>query len=151
MTNKTNYWTVGLVHELCPICCTKLNEQILLPQVLSEKVAKEIDKMHGKAIGFSKEPCEDCQEKINKGYLALIGFDETKTETSNDKVNFKDLYRIGLLWIKREVAEKAFTSWVEEKRPESFILLDTEIFNFFAEKAVKPEPENNEKSQSTET
>lgn len=150
MTTNTDNWEVGMVHELCPICCVKLNEQIILPQKLNKKTAEEIKAMNGKAIGFSNEPCKDCQEYINKGYLALIGFDETKTKTSEGSVNLKDLYRIGLLWFKHEAAERIFTTWTEAKRPEPFILLDSESFSYFAEKATEPGTENNEKSQSTE-
>lgn len=151
MTTNTNNWEVGLVHELCPICCSKLNEQIIMPTHLSKMTAEEIKNMDGKAIGFSDEPCKNCQENINKGYIALIGIDETKTKINNNSVNLRDIYRIGLLWFQRQAAEKVFVKWTESKRPEHFILLDSKKFNFFAEKATKPDSESNEKSQSTET
>lgn len=43
----------ALVHEICPICGKPMNEQILMNSVLSKKYAKEIENVHGKAIGFS--------------------------------------------------------------------------------------------------
>lgn len=153
MTTNTDNWNLCVVHEVCPICCSALNASILsiLPEDSSKETAEEIKNMDGKAIGFSDEPCKNCQEKINKGYIALIGLNETKTEIINNSVNLKDIYRIGLLWFQRQVAEKVFVEWTELKRPEPFILLDSKKFNFFAEKAAKPKSESNEKSQSTET
>ena len=44
----------ALVHEICPICGKPMNEQILMNSVLSKKYAKEIENVHGKAIGYSK-------------------------------------------------------------------------------------------------
>lgn len=150
MTSKDSNWEVGLVHELCPICCKETNSSILIPKQLTRKAAEEIRQAHGKAVGFS-EPYEECQEYINKGYLALIGFDETKSNTKDGTVNLKDLYRIGLLWMRKETAEHVFENWFKQQRPESFILLESGAFNYFMEKASEPETtQNNEKSQNTE-
>lgn len=53
---------IALVHEICPICGKPMNEQILMNSVLSKKYAKEIENVHGKAIGYSKTACEDCSK-----------------------------------------------------------------------------------------
>ena len=52
----------ALVHEICPICGKPMNEQILMNSILSKKYAKEIENVHGKAIGYSKTACEDCSK-----------------------------------------------------------------------------------------
>ena len=52
----------ALVHEICPICGKPMNEQILMNSVLSKKYAKELENVHGKAIGYSKTACEDCSK-----------------------------------------------------------------------------------------
>ena len=67
----------ALVHEICPICCAETNEQIVLNHKLTEKAAAQVKAMHGKAIGFS-EPCEKCQEYIDKDFVAIIGIDPSK-------------------------------------------------------------------------
>lgn len=63
----------ALVHEICPICGKPMNEQILMNSVLSKKYAKEIENVHGKAIGYSKTACEDYSKYK----------DETKSEPNN--------------------------------------------------------------------
>lgn len=67
----------ALVHEICPICGKPMNEQILMNSVLSKKYAKEIENVHGKAIGYSKTACEDCskyKKDIIKKIMGLIKF-----------------------------------------------------------------------------
>jgi len=83
---------VALVHELCKICGKEINEQIVMNQRLSEKNAKDIKAMHKKAIGYAKEPCDECKELMTKGYI-LIEYDEALTE---DKSN---PYRTGNIWV----------------------------------------------------
>ena len=61
----------ALVHEICPICGKPMNEQILMNSVLSKKYAKEIENVHGKAIGYSKTACEDCSKYKQKQVSVL--------------------------------------------------------------------------------
>lgn len=68
----------ALVHEICPICGKPMNEQILMNSVLSKKYAKEIENVHGKAIGYSKTACEDCSKY--------------KEEAANVYNNYKNKY-----------------------------------------------------------
>lgn len=61
-----NKRSIALVHEICPICGKPMNEQILMNTVFSKKYAKEIENVHGKAIGYSKTACEDCSKYKNE-------------------------------------------------------------------------------------
>lgn len=72
----------ALVHEICPICGKPMNEQILMNSVLSKKYAKEIENVHGKAIGYSKTTCEDCSKYKDEAVMC-IAIDEAKSEPNN--------------------------------------------------------------------
>lgn len=61
----------ALVHEICPICGKPMNEQILMNSVLSKKYAKEIENVHGKAIGYSKTACEDCSKYKDEAVMCV--------------------------------------------------------------------------------
>ena len=94
----------ALVHENCPICGKKINEQIMMNSTLTEKNAKEIKSLHNKSVGYSEEPCDECKELKKQGFI-FIEVDESKTE---DKSN---PYRTGNMWvIKKEAAERIITN-----------------------------------------
>lgn len=71
---------VALVHEICPICGKSMNEQILMNSVLSKKYAKEIENVHGKAIGYSKTACEDCSKNY---YITTLVHDCLLSDLTN--------------------------------------------------------------------
>lgn len=73
---------VALVHEIFPICGKPINEQILMNKILSKKYAKEIENLHGKAIGYSRTACEDCSKYKDEAVMC-IAIDETKSEPNN--------------------------------------------------------------------
>jgi len=94
----------ALVHENCPICGKKINEQIMMNSTLTEKNAEEIKSLHNKSVGYSEEPCDECKELKKQGFI-FIEVDESKTE---DKSN---PYRTGNMWvIKKEAAERIITN-----------------------------------------
>ena len=122
----------ALVHEICPICCAETNEQIVLNHKLTEKAAAQVKAMHGKAIGFS-EPCEKCQEYIDKDFVAIIGIDPSKSNLVNDKADLVNIWRTGeLIWLKKSVAKDIF-NW---DRPEPFILVEDELVHLLIQKAI---------------
>lgn len=101
--NQENDWAVGLVHELCPICCAKMNEMVIIPERLTAKTKENIEQSHMKPIGFSAEPCEECKKNLDKGYIALIGIDPEKSDTSS----LEGIYRTGsLFWLKERVFDE---------------------------------------------
>lgn len=88
-----NNLEVGLIHELCIVCGKKHNESIIMNSLLVEKEATKIKELHNKAVGFSKEPCEECKEDIEIAFM-FIGFDEEKSDLDNLP---EGLYRTGHL------------------------------------------------------
>lgn len=74
---------VALVYKACPVCGQEDKGQILMDGVLSEKNAEEIEKLHGKCIGYSDEPCKECKEMMEKAFLCII-YDESKTTEGAD-------------------------------------------------------------------
>jgi len=96
----------ALVHEICPCCHEKMNEQIILPKLLTEKVCNEIKEMHGKAISFADEPCEECKKLIPE-YIHIKGIDPEKSGNT-----VKEVYHTGLnIWLKREVVKNIFLDY----------------------------------------
>lgn len=78
----------ALVHEICPICGKPMNEQILMNSVLSKKYAKEIENVHGKAIGYSKTVCEDCSKYKDEAVMC-IAIDEAKGYYKKDNGTYQ--------------------------------------------------------------
>ena len=112
---------VALVHELCKICGTEVNEQIIMNQRLTEKNAKDIKSMHKQAIGYAQEPCDECKELMTKGYI-LIEYDEALTE---DKSN---PYRTGNIWVITFDAAKRM-NMDKDTFENGYALIDKDITN----------------------
>lgn len=83
----SDVFSAALVHEVCPICGKAMNEQIIMNKILNKKSAKAIDDANGKAIGYSKDACEECCKHKDDG-VYVIAIDPTR---STDK----DIYRTG--------------------------------------------------------
>lgn len=80
----------GIVYELCPICGKTTNSSIIMNKVLGPKYAKQIEELNGKAIGFSKDACEECTKHKDE-CIYVIGIDSSKS----DNKNIQGLYRTG--------------------------------------------------------
>lgn len=119
-----NNFEVGMVHDLCPCCLKKHSESIIIPTHLDKKTCNEVKNANGKAIGFSI--CIECEELVDKGYVALIGIDPEKSnESPKGKITLADIWRTGkFVWIRKEVAKDVF-NW---DRDEPFIWLEDEVF-----------------------
>lgn len=70
---------VSLVNYLCPICGKVAEEGIIMNSLLSEKAAKEVKNLHGKAIGYADHTCQECA-KYKDNAIFLIGIDVNKSE-----------------------------------------------------------------------
>lgn len=81
---------VALVHKLCPICCKKVEEEILINSKLSTKYAEKVEELNGKAIGFSDNTCEKCS-KYKDECVYIISIDPEKS----DMKTIGDIYRMG--------------------------------------------------------
>lgn len=69
----------AIVKYLCPICCKVAEEGIIMNSLLSEKIAKEVKNLHGKAIGYSNHACKECAKYKNEGVF-IIGIDTSKSD-----------------------------------------------------------------------
>lgn len=86
---------VSLVKYLCPVCGKEADEGIIMNSILTEAHAKEVKKLHNKAIGFAKHVCEECGKYKDK-VVYFIGINPEKSEKDN-------LYRTGqIVGIKKE-------------------------------------------------
>ena len=92
----------ALVKRLCPVCLKEQDSEILMNRVLTEKNAKEVEKLHGKVIGFSDDCCDECKEKLppEKGTWFIV-IDAEKTD------DLSNPYRIGSIFgVSKEYAMK---------------------------------------------
>lgn len=72
----------ALVHEVCLICGKPMNESIVINQKLTTKEAKKVEKLNGKAIGISKDACDECL-KFKDTAIFCIAIDEEKSDKNN--------------------------------------------------------------------
>lgn len=97
-----NKFEVALVKKACPICGKLVDGPIVINTMLTEKCANEVKELHGKTIGYSEEPCSECKDFMNKGFLVIGVIGEKTDDKSNP-------YRSGNQWvIKNEVAHEIF-------------------------------------------
>ena len=91
---------VSLCKELCLICCKEIDGPIVMNSILTKTHAKNVKDLHGKIIGFAKNPCEECQSSLEQAFL-FIGFDEEKSDLDNLPEGF---YRTGcIVGVKKEI------------------------------------------------
>lgn len=74
-----NNLEVSLVNQLCPICGKVADQVILMNRLLTEKLAKEVKNMHGKAIGYADKCCDECS-KYKDDVVFFIGADTSKSD-----------------------------------------------------------------------
>lgn len=111
----------ALVHEVCPICGKPMNESIVINQKLTAKEAKKVEDLNGKAIGISKDACDDCL-KFKDTAVFCIAIDEEKSEANNP-------YRTGRI----TGVTKSFSLFTEH--PEFIITTDNGVsYCFMSEK-----------------
>ena len=92
----------ALVKRLCPVCLKEQDSEILMSKMLTEKNAEEVEKLHGKVIGFSDDCCDECKEKLppEKGTWFIV-VDSEKTDDRNNP------YRTGSIFgVSKEYAMK---------------------------------------------
>ena len=93
-----NNLAIGIVHEICPICGKSMNEAIVMNNKLIPKYAKQVEEINGKAIGISKDACEECTKHKDE-CIYVIGIDPNKSDNSS----IQGLYRTGqIVGVKKE-------------------------------------------------
>lgn len=90
---------VAVVKEACRICGKSYDGPLILNTRLSVPMADKVKALHGKTVGFMKEPCDECKEFMKQGII-VVGIDESKTD---DKSN---PWRTGNFWVMKEEAIK---------------------------------------------
>ena len=92
----------ALVKRLCPVCLKEQDSEILMNKVLTEKNAKNVEKLHGKVVGFLHDGCDECKEKLppEKGTWFIVVDAEKTTDRNNP-------YRTGNIFgVSKEYATK---------------------------------------------
>lgn len=85
---------VSLVKYICPICGDVAEEGIIMNDILTEEYAKEVKKLHGKAVGYADKCCKECF-KYKDDVVFFIGIDASKSD--------KEPYRTGqIIGIRKE-------------------------------------------------
>lgn len=77
----SDIFSAALVHEVCPICGKAMNEQIIMNIIGNKKNAKAIDEANGKAIGCSKDACEECCKHKDEG-IYIIAIDPDRSDNN---------------------------------------------------------------------
>lgn len=72
----------AVVHEICPVCGKPMNEQVIINKHLTENAANKVKEMNGKAVGYSKNACEECTKYKDK-VVYIIGVDPEKSKKDN--------------------------------------------------------------------
>jgi hypothetical protein len=85
---------VALAKELCPICTKEIEGPILMNTQLTPGEAKKVEELHGQVIGWSKEPCAECKEMKEKGFILIGAVEKKTTDVTNP-------YRSGNIWVVR--------------------------------------------------
>lgn len=77
---------VALVKYICPICGQAKEDlqRIVLNNRLTKADAQRVESMHNQVVGFSDEPCKECQSYIDQGAFFIIGVDSDKLEDKNN-------------------------------------------------------------------
>lgn len=102
----------ALTKEICIICCKEQDGAIVINQVLTERHAKAVEKMHGKVVGFAEEPCDKCKEDMEKAFL-FVGFDEEQSDMENMPLG---MHRTGhIVGVKKDIP--LVQEWVKQQVP----------------------------------
>lgn len=111
----------AVVKRLCPVCCKAFDGELIMNNKLNVEEAKKIKELHGNIIGFSKDPCEECQKIIDeKNVMFFIGIDENKT---TDKGNpYRTGHVIGL-----DKNSEFCKSLPEEYHKHSYVYIDIKV------------------------
>lgn len=86
---------VSIVKYLCPICGKEADNGIIMNSLLTEENAKEVEKLHNKAIGYADHACKECATYKDKAVF-FVGIDASKSTKT-------DPYRTGqIVGVKKE-------------------------------------------------
>lgn len=120
-TTNDKILEAAVVKRLCPVCCKAFDGEFIMNNKLNTAQAKKVKELHGKVIGFSKDPCEECQKIIDeKNVMFFIGIDEDKT---TDKGNpFRTGHVVGL-----DKNSEFYKALPEEYHKYSYVYIDIKV------------------------
>lgn len=110
---------VAIVKYICPICGEAKEDlqAIALNSRLTRADARRVESMHNKVVGFSSEPCKECQSYIDQGAFFVIGIDSERTD------DMKNPYRSGhLVGIKK--SSEFYQHLPEEYKHKNAVYMD---------------------------
>lgn len=116
---------VTMEQHYCPICTEEKDTGAIL---MDERLRKTFERHTTTGMGI----CNDCQEKLDDGFIAMLEVDPTKSEiTPNGKITPENAYRTSdYLWMRRAVAESILSVDVKEY---PFIYIEPEVMAMFKE------------------
>ena len=74
---------VSIVKYLCPICGKEADNGIIMNSLLTEENAKEVEKLHNKAIGYADHACKEC--------ATYKDIESIKAQANNFVANLKNI------------------------------------------------------------
>ena len=116
-------FATSLCKLICPVCREATEDVIIMNSTLTKKYAQEVKEAHGKAIGYTEEPCDSCKKLMEEGVIIIAIDKDCTTDMSNP-------YRTGeMLAVKREAFKKDFPHkviYMDQKELIEFGLLDSD-------------------------
>ena len=114
--NKDKF-AVSLVNLACPICLSTSESEIVLNTKLTKKAADEVKELHNKTVGLG-EPCTECKQQLDNGFVALVEVDSSKSGLADEDtvgtLSQENAYRTGnMAWLKRDVANQLFKAEIK--------------------------------------
>lgn len=74
---------VALTKRACFVCAKIEDGEIVINKEVTERGAKEAEKLHGALVGWLDKPCEECQKHMEQGIIIItIDSERTKDETN---------------------------------------------------------------------
>lgn len=107
MANKQRELGIALTN--C-FYCGGSKDILMSRRLMSKEQAREFEKQTSGAV-TSLEPCNNCEEFFNDGYVYIIVFDPEKSNFEEGKpIPLDKIYRTGQhMWIKEDALGKLFT------------------------------------------
>jgi len=114
---------VALTKVLCPICAKQIDGDIIMNTLLTESMAKKVEELNGKTLGWSDKACPECIAMIKIG-IVFIGAVKAKSVVGQHP------YRSGNLWCITDEAAKNILGEIPASRSAYIDVLDAQAMGF---------------------
>lgn len=75
-------FAAGIVRYACPICGKDSETSLIMNQISSKNVVEQINQVHNKIVGYSKNACSECEKHKDK-VVFMIEVDGSKSTPTN--------------------------------------------------------------------